>query len=158
MAQLTALDRQTLGKMLKDLTPVGEGPKNARNYYLDDCLVEIVRYAKARNEDSPKARKEIAEAEKAEINVARLRGDLIPVGTVRNAAADLVKSLYQLCVHLAPRKLKDQITGKTDHAEVEIILRDHLAKIFDDLRSRPNDFLAIPNVDESDTTGQSETL
>jgi hypothetical protein len=155
--RLTQLDRQTLGKMLKGLTPAGEGPKNSRNYFLDECLVEIVNYVKARNEESPKARKEAADADKAEINVARLRGDLVPVGSVRSSAADLVKSLFQRCVNLAPRLLADKITGKDDRAEVEIAIREHFAAIFDELRSLPNNFLNISDVD-SDTDRQSEDI
>jgi hypothetical protein len=159
--RLTLLDRATLGKMLKPLTPVGEGSKNALNYYLDDCLVEIVNYIKARNEDSPKARKESADADKAEIQVAKLRGDLVPVGLVRSSAADLVKSLYQRCVNLAPRILSDKITGKTDRNEVEIAMRQHFASIFDELRSLPSNFLSVSSedqtLDEPDTERQSES-
>lgn len=156
--ELTRLDRQTLGKMLKSLTPVGEGPKNARNYFLDDCLVAIVNYVKARNEESPKARKEAAEAEKAEILVAKLRGDLVPAALMRSTAADLVKSLFQRCVNLGPRLIADSIAGKTDRAEIEIAIRENYAAIFNELRSLPSEFLHMPVDDaESDTDRQPQS-
>ena len=150
--RLTSLDRATLGKMLKHLHPASEGRNNAVNYHLDECLTAIVAYVKARNEDSAKARKEAADAEKAEILVAKLRGDLVPVGLVRTSAADLVKSLYQRCVNLAPRILSDKITGKTDRNDVEITLREHMASVFDELRSLPNNFLTIPVEDDNSAT------
>ena len=156
--RITGLDRATLGKMLKSLTPIGEGPKNSLNYFLDDCITAIVSWLKARNEDSPKSRKEAAEADKAEITVAKMRGDLVPVGLVRSTAADLVKSLFQRCVMLGPRVLSDKITGKTDRNEVEIAIRSHYSTIFDELRSLPNNFLEIQDIDAGPTDGQSEDI
>jgi hypothetical protein len=150
LQRLTNLDRATLGKMLKHLTPVGEGKKNALNYYLDECVKEIVKYVKAQREDSSKARKERADAEKSEIHVARLRGELVPVMLVRSSAADLVKLLFQRCVMLAPRLLSDQITGNPDRNDVEIAIREHFATIFDELRSQPNSFLNIPEDEPTD--------
>lgn len=154
LQRLTGLDRQTLGKQLKNLVAVGEGPKNSRNYYLDECLTAIVHYVKAKNEDSAKARKETADAEKAEINVQRLRGDLVPVSLMRTSAADLVKSLYQRLVNLGPRILADKVTGNAERAENEIVIREYIANIFNELRSLPNSFLNVP-INESDD-GQSE--
>ena len=138
--------------MLKHLAPVEEGPKNARNYYLDDCAVAIFDYLKARRGDSSKMRREAAEADRAEIEVARLREGLVPCALVRRSAGSLVKALMQRCVDEAPAALSETIAATPDHAEVEIAIREHFAAIFDELRSNPRAFLNIdddgPSADE----------
>ena len=145
--RLTGLDRQTLGKMLKHLDPVEEGPKNARNYYLDECFIAIVGYVRARHDQGSKMRKEMAEAESAEITVANLRAELIPIEIVRSSAGALVTSLKARCIDEAPAILASKITSLTDRAEIEIEVRKHFSNIFNELRSNPNAFLKIPDVD-----------
>lgn len=160
VCRLTKIDRTTLAKYFRDanLEPVDPFAKQgAKNFYLDEVLSVLVRSFKVRAEDSSKARKEAADADKAEITVAKLRGDLISVGAVRNSAADLVKSLYQRLVMLSPRLLSDQLTGNPDRAEVEIAIREHNAKIFDELRSLPNNFLQIPVETEIPDVGPNES-
>lgn len=147
--KLTGLDRTTIAKHLAHITPMTiPGAKNASNYYLDEVLGVLVRSFKAKSEDGPKARRELADAEKAEILVAKLKGELAPTALMRSTAADLVKSLFQRCVMLAPRILSDKITGNPDRTEIEITIREYFAAIFDELRSLPNNFLNMPVEDD----------
>ncbi len=151
--RLTRLDRQTLGKILKHLSPVEEGPKNARNYYLYDCTVAIFDYLKERHGESPRQRRTAAEAEKVEIEVARLRASLVPTELMRRSAGSLIETLMRRCVEEAPAALAEKIAATPDHAEVEIAIRDYFAAIFDELRSNPSAFMSLPadaDADEGD--------
>lgn len=149
ISRLTGLDRATIGKHLDHIQPMNanSGRQGSKEYYLDEVLSVLIRSFKAKFEDGAKARKELADAEKAEIQVARLRGDLAPTSQMRTSAADLVKSLFQKCVMLAPRLLSDAVTGNADRNEVEIAIRTHYAGIFDELRSLPNNFLNITDAE-----------
>lgn len=146
ICRLTKIDRTTIAKYLRegDVEPENaSGFKGSKEYYLDEVLTCLVRSFKVRAEDSSKARKEEADAQKAEILVAKLRGDLVETSLMRSVAAELVKSLYQRIVMLGPRVLADKITGNTDRAQVEISIREHHAGIFEELRSMPNNFLNL---------------
>ena len=132
-----------MGKILKHLPPVEEGPKNARNYYLYDSAVAIFDYLKDRHGESPRRRRAAAEAEKVEIEVARLRASLVPTELMRRSAGSLVETLMRRCVDEAPAALAGKVAATPDHAEVEIAIREHFAAIFDELRSNPSAFVKI---------------
>ena len=103
-----------------------------------------IKYA----DDSPKARRELADAERSEIKVKQLRAELVSIDAARSSAANLVGALRKRCIDAAS-VVAEKITGQTDRNEIEIKLREHYAAIFEELRSDPNKFLNI-QVDQPD--------
>jgi hypothetical protein len=149
ICRLTKIDRTTLAKYLRDgqVDPLNaNAAKGAKEFYLDEVLTCLVQSFKIKAADGPKVRIELANAEKAEINVGKLRGELVETTLMRSTAAELVKSLYQRLVMLSPRILADKVTGNKERADVEIAIREHNAQVFDELRSMPNNFLNLPDV------------
>ena len=100
-------------------------------------------------ENEAKERRALADAEKAELLVSRLKGELVPVADMKTAAAQLIKTLYARTVRVTPSLLAPQIIGKTDVLEIEGILRDALADVFNELKSMPDQFLTVEEDDEA---------
>jgi hypothetical protein len=145
LARLTGFNRSTVRDLIvrHGVSPIVSDTKTgAKEYALRDVLAAVCADRRERaTPNAGKARKEAADAEKAEIIVAKLRGELVPIDEMRSSAAELIKTLFQRCVNIAPRVLADKLDGRTDQKEIELILRAFYAGIFNDLRSNPLNFL-----------------
>jgi DNA-binding transcriptional regulator YhcF (GntR family) len=150
LARIFNLDRATVSKRLKDIEPASQvGYKGAKEYTISEVTHLLQSSAQSSyGEEQAKVRRAMADAEKAEINVAKLRGELVSVSEMKDAVHTLVKSLFQRCVVVSPRALARKIIGKSDPGEVEIILRAHYSEIFEELRALPTNFLN--NTEETD--------
>lgn len=153
LGRMTGLDRVTLGKRLTHIKPE-QGAKGAKLYDLSVALHAIK--APANNDDAEQLarnRKLEADAEKAELTVARLRGEVVPVEDMKQAAAEMIKTIYQRTVRVSPQILASKLVGKTDVLDIETIIRTELSGIFNELRTLPENFLTVEasEIEESET-------
>lgn len=141
LQRLTGVDRATIGKRIAHISPEF-GTKGAKLYEVRQVL-PLIMAQKSADGDESKDRKAAADAEKAELIVARLRGELVPVADMKEAAAELIKTMYQQIVRVQPGIIASEVVGMTDAVEIEVKIRESISKIFDDLRSSPDKFLAV---------------
>jgi hypothetical protein len=151
LARMFNLDRATVTKKLKDVEPEQQqGYKGAKMYRVV-TVATLLSQGSTYSEDQAKARRALADAEKAELMVARLRGELVPVADMKDAVHQLVKSLFQRCVTVAPRQLSRKLVGKSDPGEIEVLMREYYAAVFEELRALPTNFLNDIPTDEVET-------
>lgn len=89
-----------------------------------------------------KERKALAEAEKAEITVEKLRGELVSADEMKQAAAELIKTLFQRVVRVEPAVIASRCVG-LDAVGIETEIRTAMQSIFSDLRFDPSKYLEI---------------
>lgn len=152
---LTGKDRATIAQRLKDIEPIMRKRDSAKTYEKTEALTLIFGSADAIGESLAKERRAKAEAEKAEILVSKLKGELVSVDSMKSAASELVKTLYTRTVRVFPSVIAQKIVGK-EAIEVEAILREGLADIFNELKTLPSAFLSVedPAPDEPKTPEQ----
>jgi transcriptional regulator with XRE-family HTH domain len=97
------LDRATVAKRLADAA-FTQGPKNSKLYEVEE-VAELLTAA----EDSPeleraKTRRAIADAEKAELIVAKLKGELVDRVAVMGEVQEIFSRLYQTIAVQYPRR------------------------------------------------------
>lgn len=147
LRRITGKDRRTIHNRLQGFNYKQEGRKKLFDKTL--ALQAILTKTGASGDgDAVKERKTLAEAEKAELIVARLKGELVPVADMKTAAADLIKTLYARMVRVTPSILAPQLVNKTDIIEIEGIIRDAYADVFNELKTMPETFLTVETVDE----------
>lgn len=141
--RLTGLDRTTISKRLSaaGITPVSHDKNNGGKLYDLAVAIPVLRSDNPAK-DAAKARREMAEAERAELRVQQIRGELVSVDAMKGAAAELVKTLYQRTVRVLPGILAAKVAGR-DLLETEIIIRQELAVVYEELRSLPENFLTL---------------
>lgn len=140
--RITGRDRRTINLRLEK----GGVPfKQEGRSRLFDKMLAIEAIASKDNDigHEAKERRAIADAEKAELLVARLRGELVPVADMKTAAAELIKTLYMRVVRVTPSILAPKLLGLTDALEIEARLRTALADAFNELKSMPDHFLTV---------------
>jgi hypothetical protein len=145
LAKITGKDRRTVKGRLAGMHFKQEG---RQKLYDKMIAVQAIVTKSADPESDAKNRRAVADAEKAEIIVARLRGELVPVADMKTAAAELIKTLYARIVRVTPSILAPTLLGKTDPLEIEAVLRTALADAFDELKSMPEHFLSIDPTDD----------
>jgi hypothetical protein len=152
LARLFNLHRDTVTAKIKGVEPAEQkGYKGGKMYRISDVAPLLTDSTNNTSEEVAKARRANADADKAELMVKRLRGELVPVADMKDAVHQLVKSLFQRCVTVAPRQLSRKLIGKTEPGEVEVIMREYYAGIFEELRALPTNFLNdMPPADEDD--------
>jgi hypothetical protein len=141
LCEITGIDRATISKKLADV-PFSEGAKGAKMYDRNVAMPLLFGNTAPQGEDEAKKRKAIAEAEKAELVVKRLKGELVSVDAMTQAAGELVKTLFMRIVRVEPSIIASKAFGKTA-VEIETICREHLQKVFDDLKTMPDTFLSV---------------
>lgn len=154
LAKETGWDRDTVSKRLElaGLVPNTDDARMKR-FNVEEAL-EVLGYKDAEGEVEAKRRKAIADAEKAELTVQKLKGELVSVVEMRLAAAELIKRLYQRIVRVEPGIIAAKIVG-LDELKAEAIIRDQLRQVFDELRSMPEAFLSIEDDPEVIEDGES---
>jgi hypothetical protein len=151
LSEITGKDRATITKRLEGIEH-RIGNKNAKNYEKDVALAAIFGSEAAVAESDAKERRARAEAEKAELIVAKLRGELVSSTAMKTAAAELIKTLYQRIVRVTPSILASRCVGKTS-IEIETLSREELSTIFNELKTMPENFLSV----EADETVEELT-
>lgn len=144
----TGLDRQTIAERLDKANLEPELTARGAKLYDKDAALEILLDGETvQGEEQAKRRKLNADAEKAEINVRKLRGELVDVSAMKQAAGELIKTLYQRIVRVEPNIIAGKCVGK-NAIEIEVIVREQLGLVFSELRSMPEQFLSIDEGDE----------
>jgi hypothetical protein len=85
----------------------------------------------------------LAEAEKAELLVARLKGELVPVSDMKRRRLNSSRRLYARTVRVTPSILAPQMIGKTDVLEIEGSSGTLNADVFNELKTMPDHFLTV---------------
>lgn len=129
LAEEFNLDRATVAKRLADV-PFRRGPKNSKLYD-----VELAAVAIEESEDSPemeaaKLRRAIADAERAEINVAKLRGTLVNRIEVLTEVQEVFSRLYQSVTIQYIRRNAGRLSKLKTSAELAERLQGDLMAIF----------------------------
>jgi len=153
LARIYELDRATVGKRLAGV-PHRSGPRGAKLYKIEDIHALLAPSAPECDLEEARLRKARAEAERIEILVAKLKGDLVSVRETRRALHSIFKSLYHRVVILFPRAGGGRLIGIKDRAEMEARLREELTEIFDELRTSPDNFIA--DTSEGDSIRESD--
>jgi hypothetical protein len=147
LSEITGIDRSTISKKLSDV-PFSEGTKGAKMYDRNVAMPLLFGNTAPQGEDEAKKRKAIAEAEKAELVVKRLKGELVSVSAMTEAAGELVKTLYMRVVRVEPAVIASKAVGKSA-IEIETICREQLSIVFNELKTMTENFLTIEDtVDE----------
>ncbi len=102
--------------------------------------------------DDPKRRKIKADADRAELAVQKLRGELVSVDEMRQAAAELIKTMFQRIVHVEPSILAAKCVG-LDAVGIESEVRKAMQSVFSDLRFDPSSYIT-PDKGESLSIGR----
>lgn len=144
--RITGYDRALISEKLQrsGLKPVksGKGHLYPRRKSIAILTAGSAGSSSVLSEADAKSRKAVAEAEKAEITVAKLRGELVSADEMRRAAAELVKSLYQRIVRVEPAVIASKCVG-LDAIGIETGIRDAMAAIFDEVRVDLSSFVAV---------------
>lgn len=150
--RVTGIDRATIGKKLKNL-PFTTGAKGAKEYDRRSALAILVSNDEVGGDAlnghavGAKARREIAEADRAELRVAQIKGELVSADAMRTAAAELVKTLYQRIVRVEPAIIGAKCFGKSA-IEIETMVRESMAVVFNQLKLDLGSFISIDEVEE----------
>lgn len=144
--RITGKDRRTISDRLKELPFKKDGRKKL---YDKTLALQAILNKTADPENDAKNRRALAEAEKAELLVARLKGELVPISDMKAAAAELIKILFARTVRVAPSILASKLISKTNPLEIEGIIRDELSDVFNELKNMPETFLSVtPDAEE----------
>ena len=84
-----------------------------------------------------RTRKEKALARKAELEVARLQGDLIPLAEATRAYVEVITAAKATLEHI-PRRVADQLVGLSDAHEIRRILTAEIADALRGLSEVPD--------------------
>jgi hypothetical protein len=156
LRRITGKDRRTISDRIAGLPFEKKG--RSKLYDKTVALQAIMAGgAGAMDESKAKERKSIAEAEKIELIVSKMKGDLVPVADMKTAAAELIKTLYQRIVRVTPAIVAPKLIGRTDVLDIEAIIRDALAEDFNELKNMPEKFLTIEPTDEDEEDDSEPT-
>jgi phage terminase Nu1 subunit (DNA packaging protein) len=133
-----AVDLST--RRVRDLEKQGVFKKTARGKYDKDENVRFyIRYLRKvavgsgdANLTDVKTRREIARAEREELLVKKIKGDLVPKHQAEQWLGDIVREVRQHFISL-PRRVAGAIVLKTDERDVEVELRSEIHKILEQL-------------------------
>lgn len=151
LERVTGKNRATIAKKLAGL-PFDTGFKGSKEYDRRSALALIVTDDEVGGDGlnghaiGAKARREIAEADRAELRVAQIRGELVNADRMRSLAAELVKTLYQRIVRVEPAIIAGKSVGKSA-IEIETIIRENLAAVFNNLKLDLGSFIPADEVE-----------
>jgi phage terminase Nu1 subunit (DNA packaging protein) len=126
------MDRRTLAKRLSDVTPVREAGKS--QYYRMKDVVEavFVANAPAGSLEEERTRLTKAQADKTELEVAVMRGSLIPAGTVEEVWSKMLGAFRARCLSI-PTKASHAVLAVADLTEAELVLKDYVHEALSEL-------------------------
>lgn len=147
--RITGYDRALISEKLAKSNVTFEKRGKSHLFSRRMALAVLVAGSNAIPESDAKSRKAIAEAEKAEITVSKLKGELVSADEMRRAAAELVKSLYQRVVRVEPAVIASKCVG-LDAIGIETHIRESMAAIFNDVRTDLAKYMTVEDEGESE--------
>lgn len=132
LANEFGLDRATVTKRLGD-APFERGQKNAKLYNVEDIAELLEQGENSPELEAAKLRRAKADAEKAELTVEKMRGDLVNRVEVLTEVQGIVSGLYQkVCIQYVRRNAGRLQKVKTSK-ELAQILQNDLMEIFNEI-------------------------
>lgn len=128
------MDRRTLAKRMNDVSPV-ETDKRAAYYKLEDAARAIFAGANTPDVmswDEARARKVAAEAEMAEIELAKERGLLLPVEMVAEINENIF-GVFRARMTALPAKAAPDVFSADSLTEAKTLLKQHINAALDEL-------------------------
>lgn len=142
----------------KKLFVAGEGGK----YDLSTFVQKWVEYnvaaeaSAAYDLDEVKAKHEVVKTQKTELEVARMRGQLIDVQDVRRLWGDIANTVTQNMLHL-PSKLAPMLQMLDNVEVISSIIDEEIRKTLTDISDTPlPDYAADGNAEESEGEDEEE--
>lgn len=86
--------------------------------------------------DAVKAEHELVKKEKTEIEVRRMRGELIEVQAVKALWGEIINTVMQNMIHL-PSKIAPMVIGKTNQNEIANIIDVEISNVLDIIADTP---------------------
>jgi len=152
LARKFNLSRPTVISRLQEagIEPVEETARGGKKYRLGDVahLMRSEYSGKTDKKTKAQERKLEAEAREKEIKVERLEGTLVPIADVERALVDIFRSLYQLTVVQFTATHAADIARLRTRGEVEAYLKEQLGKIYQSVRTNPNNLLTRDLADD----------
>ena len=134
IADLCGSTRRTVIKRLKDL-PRQKGDGRSINYESTDALPIMFGMGKPSDKstlEKQRTRLASAQAEKIELELEVIKGDLIPAEQVRSVVDSMVSAFRSRMLSL-PIKAAPVVVTMADALEAEKILRDHVYEALNEL-------------------------
>lgn len=128
------MDRRTLAKRMNDVTPA-KTDKRAAYYKLEDAARAIFAGANTPDVmswDEARARKVAAEAEMAEIELAKERGLLLPVEMVAEINENIF-GVFRARMTALPAKAAPDVFSADSLTEAKTLLKQHINAALDEL-------------------------
>ena len=128
------MDRRTLAKRMNDVTPAKSDKKT--NYYRMDDAARAIFSGSSTSEviswDEARARKVAAEAEMAEIELAKERGLLLPVEMVAEINENIF-GVFRARMNALPAKAAPDVFSADSLSEAKTLLKGHINAALDEL-------------------------
>ena len=104
--------------------------------------------------ETVKARHEVVKTQKTELEVAKMRGELIPVQDVKRLWGDVANTVMQNFIHL-PSKLAPQLQMMGNVEEIAGIIDGEIRQILEEIAETPlPDYAMQDTEDEEDEDGE----
>lgn len=106
--------------------------------------------------DLVKAKHEVVKTQKTELEVARMRGQLIDVQDVRRLWGDIANTVMQNMIHL-PSKIAPMVLMMDNVEVVAGIIDEEIRKILNEIAETPlPDYAAAEDEDDEESEGEDE--
>ena len=106
--------------------------------------------------DLVKAKHEVVKTQKTELEVARMRGQLIDVQDVRRLWGDIANTVMQNMIHL-PSKIAPMVLMMDNVEVVAGIIDEEIRKILNEIAETPlPDYAATEDEDDEESEGEDE--
>lgn len=125
-------DRRTIAAAVSALKPMGrEGKSNL--YRLTDVLPVLMGPGKPTSFDDAKARKMAAEAELAEAELARIRGEQVPIGDTVKVVEEICIAIRAKCLSVPSKMTPIIIAAEQTEASVRALLDRAMREVLNEL-------------------------
>ncbi|MBP3690900.1 MAG: hypothetical protein J6I74_06200 [Schwartzia sp.] len=105
--------------------------------------------------DLVKAKHEVIKTQKTELEVARMRGQLIDVTDVRRLWGDIANTVMQNLIHL-PSKIAPMVQMMDNVEVIASIIDDEIRKILNDIAETPLPVYAAESGSDEESEGEDE--
>lgn len=147
--RITGFDREVISQKLNKSGLPYEKRGRSHSYDKTTALAILYNNPNAVTEDDAKRRKAAAEAEKAEILVLKLKGELVSAEEMQDVAAELVKTMFLQIVRVQPSIIASKCVG-LDAIGIETEIREAMTSIFNELRLDLSKFVKVDEEEEND--------
>lgn len=143
IAKRCDIHRQTCTTRLEDLGYEADEDRSSlknRVYWFDDEMEQAIRSAKD-TMSAVRIRKDRADALTKEFNLAKLRGEMVPITDTIERVQSVISRLYKEQTQMQPKRLASRLAKAKTVAEVTRILKADTDKIFARLRENDEQFV-----------------